>query len=214
MARLEKPVPRLARSGGIAPRKNLYFDGALQEEVLDYFIWRGNVEPYEMLDGTTACGSSDVIKDHLRRKYLADTLDESLLRRFSSWRRTQYLDARSTESGTPELPLRAQRAASGETLEMQARRQQFVIAAYGVSRHVRASIWDSQFGRCGSCNRDDVQLEVHCGGNDKAPLRLTYLALCSMCHRSEHGSLAQRGRPPNRQSIISCLKTKGSNLNV
>jgi hypothetical protein len=201
----------MARSGGIAPRKNLYFDGALQEEVLDYFIWRGNLEPYEMLDGTTARGSSDVIKDHLRRKYLADTLDESLLRRFTAWRRKQYSRARSTESGTPELPMRAQRAASDQAIEVEARRRYFLTAAYGISRLLRASIWDSQRGRCATCNRDDTQLEVHGGGNNEITVRgsLKYIALCSTCHQREHGSRVQRGRPPNRQSIVSCLKANG-----
>jgi hypothetical protein len=201
----------MARSGGIAPRKNLYFDGALQEEVLDYFIWRGNVEPYEMLDGTTARGSSDVIKDHLRRKYLADTLDESLLRRFTAWRRKQYSRARSAENGTPVLPLRAQRAASGQAIEAEARRRHFVRAAYGISRLLRANIWDSQRGRCASCDHDDRQLEVHGGGNEGTSRgSLSYMALCPICHQREHGFRVQRGRPPNRQSIISCLKTDGS----
>ena len=208
MARLEKVAPRLLRSGeklATAPRKNLYFEGALQEEVLDYFVWRGNVERYTMLDGSEARGSSDVIKDVLRRKYLADTLDETLLSRFSTWRRKQYSRARALESGVPELPRRAQLAASDSTIET--KREHFTTAAYGVSRIFRCAIWDRQGGTCAKCSRKDSLLEVHrkIVGQQPSQTSASFVALCSPCHLSEHDFSSTRGRPPSRQSIISCL---------
>ena len=188
-----------------APRKNLYFDGTLQEEVLDYFIWRGNVDHHTMLDGSKARGSSDAIKDVLRRKYLADTLDESLLSRFSAWRRKQYSRAQAVESGEPELPRRAQLAASDRTIET--KREHFTIAAYGVSRILRCAIWDRQGGACAKCSRNDSQLEVHrtITGEPPSQTSASFVALCSTCHLSEHNFRPTRGRPPSRQSIISCL---------
>ena len=208
MARLEEVAARLLRSGeklATAPRKNLYFEGALQEEVLDYFIWRGNVERYTMLDGSEARGSSDVIKDVLRRKYLADTLDEALLSRFSTWRRKQYSLARAVESGEPELPRRAQLAASDRTIET--KREHFTTAAYGVSRILRCAIWDKQGGMCAKCCRKDSQLEVHSKimGDPPSQTSASFVAMCSTCHLSEHSFRSTRGRPPSRQSIISCL---------
>jgi 5-methylcytosine-specific restriction endonuclease McrA len=210
MARLEKVLPRRARSGEKpAPtlRKNLYFDGPLQEEILDYLIWRGNIEPYTMMDGSQARGSTDVIKDLLRRKYLADTLDEVLLRRFSAWRQEQYSRARVAESGEPKLPRLAQRAVSDRRVDPESRRAHFTAAAYGVSEIIRSAIWHSQDGSCAKCSRNDSQLEVHREVTINAPLpsSVTLIALCPTCHQREHNFTPTRGRPPSRQSIISCL---------